>query len=306
MASHTTLDRLAQAQGGIVTRRQLLAAGLSGSGIDRALGAGALIPVARGVYRSSGAPWTRRGAQHAALLAVGGEAVLSHWTAAEIHRMSDPRPGPVHVLAAHARSTPAHCAHLLRLHRTRSLPAQERCVVNGLAVTSGPRTVLDLACVATTAHLAELIAAGVRVGACTLQGMGRVVDAHLNARGRARLRGALQLLADDGGRARSDVEIDALRVLMEAGLPRPVVAHRVVDEQGRFVAEVDLAYPDLRVAIEIDGFRWHSSPERKRRDEQRQNRLVLAGWIVLRFSASEVRARPERLVSAVRRALRTR
>jgi hypothetical protein len=303
MAAPTALDRLARAQAGIVTRRQLLAAGMSSNRIGRALAAGALLPVTRGVYRSSGAPWTRQAAQHAALLAVGGEAVLAQWTAAEVHRMADPRPGPVHVLAAHARSTPAHSARLLRLHRTRSLPAHERCVVNGLATTSGARTALDLAGVTSSAQLTELVAAGVRVGACTLQGVKDVIDTHPNAQGRARLRAVLELLADDGGRARSDVEVDALRALVEAGLPRPVVAHRVFDERGRFVAEVDLAYPDLRLAIEIDGFRWHSSPERKRRDEQRQNRLVLAGWTVLRFSASEVRAHPERLVGAVRRAL---
>lgn len=60
-----------------------------------------------------------------------------------------------------------------------------------------------------------------------------------------------------------------------------------------------LAYPEHRLAIEIDGFRWHSSPARKRADEERQNRLILAGWTVLRFSASVVRASPAALVGAV-------
>ncbi len=51
------------------------------------------------------------------------------------------------------------------------------------------------------------------------------------------------------------------------GRLRSVLAHRVIDDAGRFLAEVDLAYPDRRIAIELDGFRWHSSPARKHAED---------------------------------------
>jgi predicted transcriptional regulator of viral defense system len=297
------LDHLARRQAGVVARRQLLAVGWSSSRLHRAVARGRLVQVVRGVYRVAGAPWSRAAAQHAAILMAGDGAVLARWSAAELHGIAEPKRGPVEVLAPHPRKSPEGSGWLLRLKCTRSLPDHEQSERSGLPATSGARTLLDLADVASTSRLTELVAAGVRVRACTLQKMRDIIEAHPNAHGRGRLRHVLDVLADDGSRARSDVEVTALQSLLDAGLPRPVVAHRVVDEQGRFIAEVDLAYPQLRLAIEIDGFRWHSSPERKRRDEQRQNRLVLAGWTVLRFSASEVLARPERLVSAVRRIL---
>ena len=299
----TDLDHLARRQAGVVARRQLIAVGWSSSRLHRAVARGRLIQVARGVYRVAGAPWSRAAAQHAAILMAGDGALLARWSAAELHGIADPRRGPVEVVAPHPRKEPEGAGRLLRLKCTRSLPDHEQSERSGLPVTSGARTLLDLADVASRSRLAELVAAGVRVGACTLQEMMDVIEAHPNARGRARLRHALEVLGDDGSRSRSNVEVAALQALLDASLPRPVVAHRVVDERGRLIAEIDLAYPHLRLAIEIDGFRWHSSPERKRRDEQRQNRLVLAGWTVLRFSASEVLARPERLVAAVRRIL---
>ena len=264
---------------------------------------GRLLRVGRGVYRASGAPWSRRAAQHTAILLVGEGVVLARWSAAELHGFVENRGGPLDVLAPHPHRQPADADGLVRLRTTRTLPPDERCEVHGLPATSGARTLLDLAGACSVGRLAELIAGAVRVGACSLDDLECVLQTHRNARGRSRLVSAVGMLADDGATSRSDVEVAALRALLEAGLPRPVVAFRIVDDGGRFLAEVDLAYPDARVAVEIDGFAWHSSPARKRRDEERQNRLVLAGWTVLRFSASEVRARPHLLVAAVRRAL---
>lgn len=299
-----TLDELAQPQAGVVSRSQLLAAGWSSSAITRAVRSGRLMLAARGIYRTDGTPWTRRAAQHTALLVVGPGAVFGRWTAAALHGFTEPRPGPLDVIAASTRRAPRPNDDLLRLTRTRSLPPEHRCEVDGLPVTSGARTLLDLAATTATGELTELTAASLRLRACTLADLEAVLNARDNARGRKRLHAALEVLGDDGAVTRSDVEAGALRSLIEGGLPRPRVAFRVVDANGAFIAEVDLAYPEQRLAIEIDGFRWHSSPDSKRRDEERQNRLVLAGWTVLRFSASDVRARPHLLVDAVREALR--
>ena len=47
---------------------------------------------------------------------------------------------------------------------------------------------------------------------------------------------------------------------------------------------LDLAFPDVLLAIEIDGWAWHTDPDRFRDDRRRQNALVTAGWMVLRFT----------------------
>jgi very-short-patch-repair endonuclease len=67
-------------------------------------------------------------------------------------------------------------------------------------------------------------------------------------------------------------------VLVRAGLPSPVAQFRVFDEEG-FVARVDFAYPELRIAIEYDGL-GHGERRAFLSDRRRLNRLVAAGWIV--------------------------
>jgi very-short-patch-repair endonuclease len=85
------------------------------------------------------------------------------------------------------------------------------------------------------------------------------------------------------------------RLCKLAGFPTPVFQHRV----GRF--EIDFAYPDLLLAIEVDGYGPHSSRRAFQHDRDRQNTLVGLGWTVLRFTWADVVKRPEhvaRLVAA--------
>ncbi len=99
----------------------------------------------------------------------------------------------------------------------------------------------------------------------------------------------------------SRFEILVLTLLLEHGLPEPVLHHNVRAADGRFIAEVDLAYPELRIAIELDGG-VHRDREVFERDRPRQNRLVLEGWTVLRFTWDTLVRHPERIVAEVRAA----
>jgi very-short-patch-repair endonuclease len=84
--------------------------------------------------------------------------------------------------------------------------------------------------------------------------------------------------------------------IRSAGLPLPVLQHPV----GAY--DLDMAYSDVRLAVEYDG-REHLTPERARRDLVRQAYLSTAGWTVLRFGVADVRCRPWVVAAAVRRAL---
>jgi very-short-patch-repair endonuclease len=79
------------------------------------------------------------------------------------------------------------------------------------------------------------------------------------------------------------------------------VAQHVVRVDGRFVARIDFAWPEHRLALEYDGA-WHGEPDQLRRDRRRLNRLAAAGWRVRFVTAAEM-YRPEEIVDDVRRAL---
>ncbi|MGR7025327.1 endonuclease domain-containing protein [Geodermatophilus sp. URMC 62] len=125
----------------------------------------------------------------------------------------------------------------------------------------------------------------------------RARAAEAAGRGSARARGVCEL-ADE--RSESPQETRVRLLVARSGLPAPVPQFTVrVD--GRFVARVDLAWPQVCVAVEYDG-RWHAEPGQFARDRQRLNRLQAAGWRVV-FVTAEDLYRPEELVVRIARAL---
>lgn len=113
-------------------------------------------------------------------------------------------------------------------------------------------------------------------------------------RGTAQARRVAALAAEF---AESPQETRLRLVVVRAGLPAPVPQFRVFDDEG-FVARVDLAYPELRIAIEYDGH-WHAERRAFLDDRRRLNRLVAAGWVVLHVTSDDLR-RPERLLARIR------
>ena len=91
-------------------------------------------------------------------------------------------------------------------------------------------------------------------------------------------------------------------LLLRAGLPRPELQVELRDAAG-FIGRVDMAWRDRRVVVEFDGD-LHRERSVFVTDLRRQNRLVAAGWVVLRFTSADVLGRPDDVVAAVRSALR--
>ena len=95
-----------------------------------------------------------------------------------------------------------------------------------------------------------------------------------------------------------------LRVgLLGEGIPRPVCNHNVI-EDGGWLARVDLAWPEYRIAVEYDGI-VHLAEASRRSDARRRNLLVQNGWIVITATADDLR-RPWVIAAQVRMALRAR
>jgi hypothetical protein len=98
----------------------------------------------------------------------------------------------------------------------------------------------------------------------------------------------------------SPMETRVRLLLVRAGLPRPLPQHVVLDHVGEFVARLDLAYPERRLAIEYDGsFHWNQ----RRADDRRREALREVGWTVLVVSADDYYRTPETVIAKVRRAL---
>lgn len=139
-----------------------------------------------------------------------------------------------------------------------------------------------------------------RVGRAALQR--RVVTLEQLAIAHARLsglRGVRQLqavIAELVEGTHSEAEHELLAIVRQAGLSGWRANHPVRVGSRRYF--VDLAFPEARLAIEVDGRAHHSDPRSFRRDRQRQNDLVADGWTVLRFTWEDLLQDP---VGVVRR-----
>ena len=109
------------------------------------------------------------------------------------------------------------------------------------------------------------------------------------------------LLLDSRDEPWSEAERETHRLLRAAGLPGWKANYPLEMLSG--VYWIDVAFPALKLAIEIDGREFHNTPEAFESDRWRQNDLVLAGWRVLRFTANMVRDHPQIVLAIIERAL---
>jgi len=94
------------------------------------------------------------------------------------------------------------------------------------------------------------------------------------------------------------------RLLEQAGVRGWMANHPVAVGGHRF--RVDLAFPSIRLAVEVDGWAYHRSKEQRDADLERDNLLMLAGWRVLRFSWDDVVRRPDYVLGVIRSVLAVR
>ncbi|MFI8522833.1 DUF559 domain-containing protein [Promicromonospora sukumoe] len=104
----------------------------------------------------------------------------------------------------------------------------------------------------------------------------------------------------------SPMETRLRLIIVDAGLPEPVVNVPARDAAGQFLALPDLSYPALRIAIEYDGDHHRTDPATWRRDVERRQRLEDAGWLIITATADDVIRHPDRLVTRIRTAIRAR
>jgi len=256
---------------------------------------GELVHAARDTYLPPGDDHDLITRARGVLLTMPPGSLISHDSAARIWGIDLPRAAEselVHVVTPRALR-PKHRADRV-VHEAVRLGPADADTVEEVAVTSPARTWWDLATVLSPANL--LAATDQLLRSWTPRSLlARMLFEHAGDRGAVRARRALRY---GDSRSESRMESVVRWVLIEGGLPAPELQHIIIDATGLFIARVDLAYPELMIAIEYDGA-IHRQSDVFVHDLRRQNRLVAAGWTVLRFSGSDVLSRPADVVSQV-------
>jgi very-short-patch-repair endonuclease len=272
----------ADRQHGVVTRAQLLAAGLTAAAVSRSVAAGRLRLVFRGVYAVGHLALRREGWWMAALLTCGESATLSHRTAATIWQLRTDPILPIDVITAtghgrkHARIT---------THRTR-LYAFDALVIDGLRVTTPSRTIVDLAAMLEGRALRDVVERAQDLRRFDPEDLHATLSRLPRRKGTRRLADLLSLLQPDEDNARSDLERLFLALTRRARLPKPVANHRIADRAR------DFAWPEQRLVVETDGYRYHSTRWARRRDNRRDRELTALGWRPVRFTFEEIAFEP--------------
>ena len=184
------------------------------------------------------------------------------------------------------------------VHYGRSLASDEITRRDGLPVTTIARTLLDLAAVLEPRDLERALESALRARLLTVDELvGRLRSTPPTVGGRRTLRRLLEQRSPIT--TESDLETLVLQALRDGGLPEPERQHEVFDEQAHLVGRIDLAYPKVRLAIEADSYRFHSTVSDLRRDRARQNALVRMRWTVYRATWDDVINRPRKVAEDV-------
>jgi len=168
--------------------------------------------------------------------------------------------------------------------------------VSGRPTTSPAWKAVEVARTLRRPRALATLDAALRSGHCSPAELSRAVMAQRGRRGVVKVR---QLLPLANGRAASPMESEARLVMIDGGLPSPVLQHEVVDARGR-LRRLDFAWPEHRVAAEYDSGEWHVGMEALRRDREKLAALQDLGWLVVPIVADDVRRQPSRLVDRIR------
>jgi very-short-patch-repair endonuclease len=287
---------LAERQHGVVARRQLEERGIGRGAIEVRLRRGSLHLVHRGVYAVGHRGLGAHGRWMAAVLACGPVAVLSHRSAARcwgILRGADGASIDIGRPSAHRRRAG------IRLHRM-PLPEDERTVVDGMPVTTAPRTIFDIAALGKRREAERAFHEAEVQGLTDSLSLPDLLDRYPGHAGAPLLRELLDI-GPDGGATANDFEAVFADLVEHQRLPRPRFNPDLV-VGGRHYSP-DCAWMEQRVVVELDGRGAHATRRAFEADRERDRVFVAEGWRVVRVTWRQLRDGPEDIARDLRRVL---
>lgn len=277
------LARIAGRAHGVVTRQQLLSAGVSAKEIERRVAAEVLLVEHRGVYRVGHRASSTEARYMAAVLACGKGAALSGKAAGHLLGLLKGAAPPPEVTAPSERRVPGI--------QTRQSRSAEATTWRGIPVTTVARTLVDLAAVLNEDELARAChEAGVRHHT-TPGAVEAVLTRRPNVPGAAKLR---RILRGDVRVTLSKLERRFLDRLRAARLPLP--------ETNRLAGgrRVDCRWPEWRLTVELDGYRYHGSRHAWELDRRREREARARGDEFRRYTSGDVFEAPRLMLRELR------
>ena len=286
------INALAASQFGVVTRAQLIEAGVSVKKLDRWIASRRVRLLHRGVYLV-GPLMIARAREMAAVLACGPTAVVSHLSAAALCEMLQAldRAAPIDVTITRG----GHRRPGIRVHRVFTLHSAEITTLEGIPMTTVARTLLDIAFTLPAPQLERAVEQALGTRLTTQAHVIDVLNRHAGTPGAARLRALIK--PEPPAFTRSEAEAQLLTLIRKAKLVRPEVNVMVCGH------EVDFFWRTERFIVEMDGFAYHASHRKFESDRRRDAVLAAAGMRVIRVTWQQLVKQPEALIATLALAL---
>jgi very-short-patch-repair endonuclease len=260
--------------------------------------AGRLYRLHSGVFAVGHRVLSRQGRWMAAVLSCGPEAGLSHWSAAALWGIRSYGGELIHVTSpSKSKSRGA-----IRRHLT-ALPADEVTVEDEIPVTTVPRTIFDLAAVASVDVVENALREAEHQRLHDALSLPDLVARYPGRRGIRKVRTALDRLREEpGGQRRSPLEERFVPFLRRHDLPIPRLNAWL--EVGGRGYQVDCLWPGTSQIVELDGWQGHATKSAFREDRARDRRLRVAGYGVTRLTWSQLDDEPTAIAADLRSLLR--
>ena len=296
------LVALASKQFGVVNREDLAITEVSWKWLRGRLATGEWKRVHRGVFRLGCNQPTLDEREMAALVAAGEGAVLSHKSAARRLGLDVPRDESVHITIHASRKAKVRSA---KVWRSRNIGSRDIGNRGLLRLTNLPRTLIDLAAILDDGELRAAFDSALRQNTANAAWISRVLNRHGPGR---RGVGRLRALVDEYRRGDEvpDSALESLGLELAKAIGCEPQLHLNVLDEARHVAEVDLAWPELKLCVQFDGWKTHGTRAAFLRDRLQDRALVKLGWTVLRYPWDDVVQEPDAVVEDLVRSFQAR
>lgn len=238
----------------------------------------------------------------AAVLAAGPGAVASHWTAAWLHKLNQPRP-TIHVVKQGGMNRvlkPIDGYGTVIVHSTRRLEARDAIEVAKIPVTNFMRTAIDLAGEMKRSQMDDFLADADRERILRLNDLEAEVGSWSGKKGIAMLRQVLRDWHPASDEEMLIFEHEFVDELVAAGAPRPQINPLLGDHL------IDCLFPQYKVMFELDGHAYHRDPATQTKDARRDRKHTLMGYQVNRFTRQEFRESRSEVIGQALKLLRNR
>ena len=291
LAAATAKHRL-----GVVSADQLLQCGLSHRAIRRSVESGILVDLFPNVYHFAGAPLTFEGKMYGATM-WGGAGAASYRAAARIQGLSI-KSDVVEITIPRRTRAP----NGIKVHYD-SIDPKDIVRVGLIPVTSVSLTLLRLGAVVPSTLVQSLMDESIIKEKATKQALFDVLlrEGGKGNAGEKTFRRLLSQIMALPDAVKSELERLLARIFIDESLPTPVAQHELLLAGRRVVP--DFSYPELRIAVEADGYEVHRDRRQWEEDMRRWNLLILNGWIVLRHSWSMINNEPKLVAEDIRNAI---